>query len=76
MAKKKIIEVVAATDFEKGDAVALESGVAVPIESTDELPTYEGVQVIAIIEKNVNDLFNHCAMADGTTKHVPIELFK
>jgi hypothetical protein len=41
-----------------------------------EFPIYEGAQVVAIIEENVNGLFHHCAMSDGTTKHVPIELFK
>lgn len=43
----------------------------------EKLPSYEGANVIEILEQNaVGGRFNHCKMSDGTTKHVPIELFE
>ncbi len=42
---------------------------------TITLPVFEGAQVIAILEEDVNGTFKHCKMSDGTTRHVPNHLF-
>lgn len=39
------------------------------------LPLFEGARVLEVLEENVNGKWNHCKMSDGTTKHVPLELF-
>lgn len=39
------------------------------------LPKYENAQVVEVLQENVNGKFHHCKMSDGTTKHIPIELF-
>ena len=38
-------------------------------------PAYEGKQVVEILEENVNGQWHHCKLSDGTTAHVPVNLF-
>jgi len=48
-------------------------------ESVEEkgkpLPVYDGAQVLEVIQENTPEGWHHCRMSDGTTKHVPVELF-
>lgn len=47
------------------------------VESTPEMPSFEGVKVKRIIKDNKsNETHFHCKMADQTTRHVPKNLFK
>ena len=60
----------AAKVAEAKEAAATES--AAPI-----LPRFEGAQVVSIKEANVaGGQFHHCQMDNGTTMHVPVELFQ
>lgn len=38
-------------------------------------PVYEGVQVTEVLQIGVNNTWNRCKMADGTTRDVPMKLF-
>ncbi len=40
------------------------------------LPSFEGAEVVAILDYGAIEGFKHCKMSDGTTKHVPSNLFK
>ena len=49
------------------------SVVATPIEVVKELPTYNNLMVVKILEEG--NEWNHCKMSDGSSMHVPIGLF-
>lgn len=51
---------------------AQQSGSSVP----SPLPVFEGSQVTEVLQENVNGKWHHCKLSNGTTAHVPIELFK
>lgn len=38
-------------------------------------PVFEGVRVVAVLDKGHTKTHNHCKMANGTTMHVPKVLF-
>lgn len=48
-------------------------GVGTVSVSAPILPIFENARVVAIL--STGEKFNHCKMSDGTTKHVPVELF-
>ena len=60
-------------EVKEGDQQGAASAVA-PVDEV--LPRFENAQVLEILERDVNKQWHHCKMDDGTTKHVPIELFK
>lgn len=71
--RKKILK--AAEGMKEETKVAVENIEIVVQDIQKPLPFYEGSQVIAILAKNVQGKWHHCKMSDGTTKHVPLELF-
>jgi len=55
----------------------------VPIGESPKLVEFEGTEVVSVLEDGKeskdsqgNITHYHCSMSDGTTKHVPIELFE
>lgn len=46
----------------------------VPVEVAR--PMFEGAQVVDLVTENVNGRWHRCTMTDGTTKDVPVELFR
>lgn len=67
--KKKVEE----TTLVEEVVVETEPEVVAPV---NELPYYDGAQVVRIIEDNRSTKTHlHCKMSDNTTKHVPRELF-
>ena len=60
----------------KAEGITPESEDTAPELSVKSLPTFENAQVVEVLEENViSGRFHHCKMSDGTTKHVPVELF-
>lgn len=63
-------------ELPKGDG---EQSLNPPLESSVKedviLPSFEGAQVIRILDTNPVEGFKHCQMSDGTTRHVPNNLF-
>lgn len=53
------------------------AGATIPSAPVTKAPVFfEGAQVTAILGYGSNETHFHCSLSDGTTKHVPKELFK
>lgn len=46
-----------------------------PVVKEPTMPTFEGAQVVAVLEDGHTKTHLHCRMADKTTKHLPRTLF-
>lgn len=86
MPRKKVVEVKTPITKTRTRRVKVEEPTVDPFdEPTEEvevhkedrltMPMFEGVKVLRILEDNHTKTHFHCKFEDGTTRHVPREMF-
>lgn len=80
MSKEKVAKVAGAKPSKKAKVEVEESGleataVATTAEKSPKAVRFEGAEVVEVLSEGHTDWANHCKMSDGTTRHVPKELF-